>query len=226
MKLKSKRIGILILLGVILLLLVIIMLVRHNLTSVNSLVIRKPANIKDVVNLSCDSIKTLGDLEDILGIDLVFEGVDDKEVGLCDIKLDDNGKVESVEVSVLGFDLFTDYNSKIDQNYKDNLTSVDYLQRNQDLKILDLQISFMGENASDEVKEYFANISTINAEDISRAKNFKANNLGVRVFYYPVPSERIMLSKYFMFKQDNVLYTFVANSKTTMDEVIEIIKKL
>lgn len=187
--------------------------------------ITNPVDIKNYTDDPCENTKKLRELEKKLGIKFVFET--DKyntDIGKCEVKYNSAGKIESIDITVRGFFDFADYNSQIDANFKENITSEKYWKRNNDLKILDLYITFMTKEASEETKNKYANFEVENRRIDTEITEFYLSNINTYGFFLPSPNKRLDFSRSIYFVYDNILYVFFTNKPLQAEEVIELLK--
>lgn len=187
--------------------------------------ITNPVDIKNYTDDPCENTKKLRELEKKLGIKFVFET--DKyntDIGKCEVKYNSAGKIESIDITVRGFFDFADYNSQIDANFKENITSEKYWKRNNDLKILDLYITFMTKEASEETKNKYANFEVENRRIDTEITEFYLSNINTYGFFLPSPNKRLDFSRSIYFVYDNILYVFFTNKPLQAEEVVELLK--
>mgnify|MGYP006939886447 CR=1 FL=1 len=187
--------------------------------------ITKPVDIKNYTDDPCENARNLRELEKKLGIKFVFET--DKyntDIGKCEVKYNSAGKIESIDITVRGFFDFADYNSQIDANFKENITSEKYWERNNDLKILDLYITFMTKEASEETKNKYANFEVENRRIDTEITEFYLSNINTYGFFLPSPNKRLDFSRSIYFVYDNILYVFFTNKPLQAEEVVELLK--
>lgn len=187
--------------------------------------ITNPVDIKNYTDDPCENTKNLRELEKKLGIKFVFET--DKyntDIGKCEVKYNSAGKIESIDITVRGFFDFADYNSQIDANFKENITSEKYWKRNNDLKILDLYITFMTKEASEETKNKYANFEVENRRIDTEITEFYLSNINTYGFFLPSPNKRLDFSRSIYFVYDNILYVFFTNKPLQAEEVVELLK--
>ena len=187
--------------------------------------ITNPVDIKNYTDDPCENTKNLRELEKKLGIKFVFET--DKyntDIGKCEVKYNSAGKIESIDITVRGFFDFADYNSQIDANFKENITSEKYWERNNDLKILDVYITFMTKEASDETKNKYANFEVENRRIDTEITEFYLSNINTYGFFLPSPNKRLDFSRSIYFVYDNILYVFFTNKPLQAEEVVELLK--
>ena len=187
--------------------------------------ITNPVDIKNYTDDPCENTKNLRELEKKLGIKFVFET--DKyntDIGKCEVKYNSAGKIESIDITVRGFFDFADYNSQIDANFKENITSEKYWKRNNDLKILDLYITFMTKEASEETKNKYANFEVENRRIDTEITEFYLSNINTYGFFLPSPNKRLDFSRSIYFVYDNILYAFFTNKPLQAEEVVELLK--
>lgn len=187
--------------------------------------ITNPVDIKNYTDDPCENTKKLSELEKKLGIKFVFET--DKyntDIGKCEVKYNSAGKIESIDITVRGFFDFADYNSQIDANFKENITSEKYWERNNDLKILDLYITFMTKEASEETKNKYANFEVENRRIDTEITEFYLSNINTYGFFLPSPNKRLDFSRSIYFVYDNILYAFFTNKPLQAEEVVELLK--
>ncbi len=191
-----------------------------------TITITEPVNINPIKNYSCDKVTTLSDLELDLGIKFVFDtskynGIVDN----CEIKINDSGNIEEVQVSVSEFYDFSKDNEKIDSEYRDDFSQEEYMAWMSKRKIVDLYISFMTPEANDETKEKFKNLGKIiSSEEVDNIEFF-AKNINTEGFYVISPSENIPLRKTAMFVNNNILYQLTANRPVEIEELLDIINQ-
>lgn len=187
--------------------------------------ITNPVDIKNYTDDPCENTKKLRELEKKLGIKFVFET--DKyntDIGKCEVKYNSAGKIESIDITVRGFFDFADYNSQIDANFKENITSEKYWERNNDLKILDLYITFMTKEASEETKNKYANFEVENRRIDTEITEFYLSKINTYGFFLPSPNKRLDFSRSIYFVYDNILYAFFTNKPLQAEEVVELLK--
>lgn len=188
--------------------------------------LNNPVNIKQDNNVTCDNITNLKDLEEGLGIKFVFDTEKyNSQINKCDIRYNESGKIESVEVSVFGFVDFDEYNKTIDPNYKANITNSNFMERNEELKILDVSIAFKTPYASDETNEEFKKIGKIISNYKPENVEFYLPNINTYGYYNTFPSKYIDLSKDAIFVHNNIFYYFGGNNKVTLDELLDLLNK-
>lgn len=187
--------------------------------------ITNPVDIKNYTDDPCENTKKLRELEKKLGIKFVFET--DKyntDIGKCEVKYNSAGKIESIDITVRGFFDFADYNFQIDANFKENITSEKYWERNNDLKILDLYITFMTKEASEETKNKYANFEVENRRIDTEITEFYLSNINTYGFFLPSPNKRLDFSRSIYFVYDNILYVFFTNKPLQAEEVVELLE--
>ncbi len=178
-------------------------------------------------DVTCDNITNLQDLEEKLGIEFVFNPEEyNSQINKCDIRYNDEGEIESVEISIFGFYDFDDYNKKIDPNYKENITNSNYMERNEKLKILDASIAFITPVASQETKDELKNkLGRVTSNYEPENTEFYLPNINTYGYYNIFPSKNIPLSKNAIFVSNNIFYNFSGNRPITIDEILEILNK-
>ena len=187
----------------------------------------EPVIIDQNNNVTCDNITNLKDLEEKLGIEFVFNPEEyNSQINKCDIRYNDIGEIESVELSVFGFYNFDDYNKKIDPNYKENITNSNYMERNEKLKILDVLIAFITPVASQETKEELeSKLGKVISNYEPENTEFYLPNINAYGYYNISPTKNIPLSKDAIFVYDNVFYHFAGNRPITIEEILKILNK-
>ena len=187
--------------------------------------INNGVNITDNTNLTCDDINSLKDMEEKLNIEFAFDTDEyNNEISICDIKHNENGEIENVYAYVYLFYDFPEYNKKIDENYLDNLMNENVLERNIELKTLGLEIRFMSDKASKGTKEEFANIEVTGRKYDNDRHEFFLSNINTYGFYITSPTRYIQFSKEFYFVNNNILYRFLGNHPTNVDEILKILE--
>lgn len=178
-------------------------------------------------DVTCDNITNLQDLEEKLGIEFVFNPEEyNSQINKCDIRYNDEGEIESVEISIFGFYDFDDYNKKIDPNYKENITNSNYMERNRKLKMLDVLIAFITPVASQETKEELGSkLGKIISNYEPENTEFYLSNINTYGYYNISPTKNIPLSKDAIFVYDNVFYHFTGNRPITIEEILKILNK-
>lgn len=189
-----------------------------------TITITEPITINPIKNYSCDKVTTLSDLESDLGLKFVFDtskynGVVDH----CEIKVNDSGDIEEVQLSVSEFYDFSKDNEKIDLEYRDDFSQEEYMAWMSKRKIVDIYISFMTSKASEETKEKFKNLGKVTSSEEVDNKEFFAKNINTEGFYFVFPSEKIPLRKGAMFVNNNILYQLSANRPVEIEELLDII---
>ena len=186
-----------------------------------------PVIINQNNDVTCDNITNLQDLEEKLGIEFVFNPEEyNSQINRCDIRYNDTGEIESVEISIFGFYNFDDYNRKIDPNYKENITNSNYMERNRKLKMLDVLIAFITPVASQETKEELGSkLGKIISNYEPENTEFYLSNINTCGYYNISPTKNIPLSKDAIFVYDNVFYHFTGNRPVTTEEILEILNK-
>ena len=186
-----------------------------------------PVIINQNNDVTCDNITNLQDLEEKLGIEFVFNPEEyNSQINRCDIRYNDTGEIESVEISIFGFYNFDDYNRKIDPNYKENITNSNYMERNRKLKMLDVLIAFITPVASQETKEELGSkLGKIISNYEPENTEFYLSNINTYGYYNISPTKNIPLSKDAIFVYDNFFYHFTGNRPVTIEEILEILNK-
>lgn len=186
-----------------------------------------PVNINENASISCDNISTLSELESALGIKFIFNTSKyNNKINKCDIKTNDNGNIESIEISVLEFYDYSNDNKDIDLEYSEDFTQEEYMAWNSKRKMVDLHITFMTQYASSKTKEEYKNYNIISSTGGHlKAQEFFAENINTSGYYFVSPSENIPLRKDLIFVNNNILYEFSANKPVELQELLEIIKE-
>ncbi len=189
-----------------------------------SISLTKPVYINDVKNYTCDNFKTLNDMENILGMKFVFDTSKyNGEINKCEIKLNDEGYIEMVNVSVKDFYDYSEENKEIDSQYRDDFTKEEFYAWEAKRKITEVYIEFMTQYASLKTKEEFKEIQMDSSNVETRNYEFFAKNINTEGYYNLTPSERIPLSKHAVFVNNNILYYFYANNQVSIEELLGII---
>ena len=189
-----------------------------------SISLTKPVYINDVKNYTCDNFKTLNDMENILGIKFVFDTSKyNGKINKCEIKLNDEGYIEAVNVSVKDFYDYSEDNKEIDAQYKDDFTQEEFYAWEAKRKITEVYIKFMTQYASLETKEEFKEIQMDSSNVETRNYEFYAKNINTEGYYNLTPSERLALSKFAVFVNNNILYEFYANKLVSIEDLLGII---
>ena len=178
-------------------------------------------------NVTCDNITNLQDLEEKLGIEFAFNPEEyNSQINKCDIRYNETGEIESVEVSVFGFYNFDDYNKKIDSNYKEDITNPNFMERNEKLKILDVSIAFITPFASQETKEELkSKLGRVTSNYEPENTEFYLPNINTYGYYNIFPTKNIPLSKNAIFVYNNIFYNFSGNRPITIEEILKILNK-
>ena len=184
------------------------------------IVLKDPVEIKDDGTFEISQGMTLADIENAL--DIQFADNIDKSsiVNECDIKRNDDGKIESVEILIDDYVDYSAENSKrkgFDSN-KDNYEG--WLNG----KHLSLYISFMTPYASSEVKEKFGNLYDAYAADVETEPiEIKLNKVNAIAYYYNPFNSRHSLLNYASFTYNNIAY-FYDGYLVSKEEVIDAIE--
>ncbi len=187
----------------------------------------EPVIIDQNNNVTCDNITNLQDLEEKLGIEFAFNPEEyNSQINKCDIRYNETGEIESVEVSVFGFYNFDDYNKKIDSNYKEDITNPNFMERNEKLKILDVSIAFITPFASQETKEELkSKLGRVTSNYEPENTEFYLPNINTYGYYNIFPTKNIPLSKNAIFVYNNIFYNFSGNRPITIEEILKILNK-
>ncbi len=187
----------------------------------------EPVIIDQNNNVTCDNITNLQDLEEKLRIEFAFNPEEyNSQINKCDIRYNDIGEIESVEVSVFGFYNFDDYNKKIDSNYKEDITNPNFMERNEKLKILDVSIAFITPFASQETKEELkSKLGRVTSNYEPENTEFYLPNINTYGYYNIFPTKNIPLSKNAIFVYNNIFYNFSGNRPITIEEILKILNK-
>ncbi len=189
-----------------------------------SISLTNPVYINDVKNYTCDNFKTLNDMENVLGIKFVFDTSKyNDEINKCEIKLNDEGYIEKVKVSVKDFYDYSEDNKEIDSQYREDFTQEEFYAWEAKRKITEVYIQFMTQYASLETKEEFKEIQMDSSNVETKNYEFYAKNINTEGYYNLTPSERIALSKHVVFVNNNILYYFYANSQVSIEDLLGII---
>ncbi len=189
-----------------------------------SISLTKSVYINDVKNYTCDNFKTLNDMENILGMKFVFDTSKyNGEINKCEIKLNDEGYIEAVNVSVKDFYDYSEENKEIDSQYRDDFTQDEFYAWEAKRKITKVYIQFMTQYASLETQEEFKEIEISSSNVETRNYEFYAKNINTEGYYNLTPSERIPISKDALFVNNNILYQFYANRSVSIEELLGII---
>lgn len=187
----------------------------------------EPVIIDQNNNVTCDNITNLQDLEEKLRIEFAFNPEEyNSQINKCDIRYNDIGEIESVEVSVFGFYNFDDYNKKIDSNYKEDITNPNFMERNEKLKILDVSIAFITPFASQETREELkSKLGRVKSNYEPENTEFYLPNINTYGYYNIFPTKNIPLSKNAIFVYNNIFYNFSGNRPITIEEILKILNK-
>lgn len=189
-----------------------------------SVEITKPVNIIQPENYSCDNVTTLSDMEEKLGIKFIFDTKKyNGKIDQCNIKTNDLGKIESVKVRVSEFYDFSKDNYEVDKEYDEDFTEAEYRAWNAKRKMVDIYISFMTPESSEQTKKEFKDLGKMTGTSEIKNVKFYAENINTEGFYFILPSERIQLSKTAVFTNNNIFYYLEANKKVTIEELLDII---
>ena len=187
----------------------------------------EPVIIDQNNNVTCDNITNLQDLEEKLRIEFAFNPEEyNSQINKCDIRYNDIGEIESVEVSVFGFYNFDDYNKKIDSNYKEDITNPNFMERNEKLKILDVSIAFITPFASQETREELkSKLGRVKSNYVPENTEFYLPNINTYAYYNIFPTKNMPLSKNAIFVYNNIFYNFSGNRPITIEEILKILNK-
>ena len=188
-----------------------------------SIVVKEPVNIKDIDNFSCEKGKALEEIEDTLEIKFVNNAKYNSIIDKCDTQKNDIGKTESISLYIYDYVDYSKENSKIkgyDSDYDNNVSG--YLNG----KHIGLTISFMTINASDEVKEKFANLNYVETGFKMETKEIIFDDINVLAHYYePIRPGSGRFTTYVVFVHNNIVYTF-QGYRVSVEEIIKVINKL
>lgn len=191
-----------------------------------SVEITEPVNIIQPKDYTCDDVTTLSDMEKKLGVKFVFDTKKyNGKIDQCDIKINDLGKIESVKVRVSEFYDFSKDNHETDKEYDENFTEEEYRVWKAKRKNVDIYISFMTPNASNQTKREFKELGKMTGTSEIKNVKFYAENINTEGFYFILPSEKIQLSKTAVFTNNNIFYYLEANNKVAIEELLDIINE-
>lgn len=186
-----------------------------------TLVVKETISIKDVDNFSCGKNNSLKEIGDTLGIQFVNNTKYNNLIDNCDVQINKDGKIESMSLYVYEYVDFSKENNKIDE-YDSNIdNAIGYFKG----KHIGLTISFMTQNASDEVKEKFTNLNEVVTSQEMEVKEIKLTNLNVIAHSYrPIRSERNRFFTYVVFVHNNIVYTF-SGYRVSVEDIINVIQE-
>lgn len=199
----------------------------NDLEYTESISLTNPVNIKNTSDISCDNFSTLSEVETTLGIKFIFDTSKyNEKISKCAIKINNQGYLESLELSILEFYDYSLANKDIDLKLEDNFTQEEYMAWLAKRKMVDLHIAFMTQYASYETKNKFKNYNIIySTGGYLEAQEFIANNINTTGYYFLSPSKNIPLRKELVFVNNNILYEFSANKPVEIEELLNIINE-
>lgn len=157
-------------------------------------VLKDPVEIKDDGTFEISQGMTLADIENALDIQFADNIDKSSVVNECDIKRNDDGKIESVELFIRNYIILGDkYGQKVEPSR------------------IDLYISFMTPNASEEIKNKFANLyDYIDAWEEMKTTEVKLDKINAIAYVYnPFNSNSTpKLLNYAVFTYDNIAYYY------------------
>lgn len=180
----------------------------------------EPVIINDVKNFKCKGI-SLEEIGNSLGLQFAHDPKYNDIVDNCDIKTNEEGKVELVELYIYDHKDYSEENNKI-EGYDSNFENAIGWHKG---KHLGLTISFITQYATDEVKEEFAKSNETMTPHPMDTKVVELNNLGVTAYTYEPAHTKGRFFTFVVFEQNNILYNY-DGYRLQLDDLIDFVQNL
>lgn len=186
-----------------------------------TLVVKEPVNINDVDNYRCSKGNSLEEIGENLGIKFMNNNKYNDIIDKCDVQINEEGKIESMSLYIYDYVDYSKENKKIkgyDDDFDNNVSG--YLKG----KHIGLTISFMTQNASNDVKEKFTNLNMVETGTEMEIKEIKFNDLNIIAHSYsPIRPEKNRFFTYVVFVHNNIVYTF-QGYRVSVEDIINVIQ--